>query len=87
MIKAVPKLEESESGLMVLKNVKLTYFDAYLFTLFVIDNIYHKQCGQFEGQQNFGNALGSFHHKTSHCTMGKLQWGDGNRNLSLSSPF
>ena len=29
-MKAVPKLDESESGQMVSKKVKLTYFDVYL---------------------------------------------------------
>ena len=36
-MKAVPKLDEGESDLMVLKQVKITYFDVY--------HIYHKQCG------------------------------------------
>ena len=30
VMKAVPKLDESESGLIGSKKVKLTYFDAYL---------------------------------------------------------
>ena len=34
MMKAVPKLDESESGQMVLKQVK-----------WALSNVYHKQCG------------------------------------------